>query len=146
MTKIRNIFSNGARFGGKLGVVKIGSRNVCPDTIIAAAAGSAGTLTRAQMNLYDYFKVDDTTGSTDQFHLPAEAELGEQFIIYAVTAFEIHPAVTLSEINGTASFGFNTVAKSTYTCTKTAHLLDEWSVVAVAEAGTVTTLTINVAK
>ena len=146
MTKIVNYWNNGGKNGTKTGLVKIGSHNVAPDTITALAAGSAPTISRANMNKYDYFKVDQGTGATNQFHLPDAAELGESFVIYAVSAFEMHPATTLSEMNGTASFGFNTVAKSVYYCTKTAHLLDEWSILAIAEAGSVTTLTINVAK
>lgn len=148
MTKIKNIFNNGKRFGAKLGVVNVGSRNVCPDTLLADAAGSAVVPTRAQMNQYDYFKVDDVNGSTDQFHLPDAAEVGESFILYAITPFEVHCEVTTGKINGTASFGFDTVAASLYQCTKTVDhaTIDEWSVLAVAEDGSVTTLTVNVAK
>lgn len=142
MTKIRNIFNNGKKNGGKLGIVNVNSYNVCPDTIVADAAGSAATLTRSQLNLYDFFKIDDTNGATDQFHLPDAAEVGESFVLYPLTAVEIHSQTATDEINGTASKGFNSVAKSMYFVTRTSAT--EWAVLAVAEAGSVTTLTVNV--
>jgi len=145
MTKIRNIFNNGKKFGAKLGVVNIGSYNVAPNTITALAAASAPTISRSDMNLYDYFKVDQGTGATNQFHLPDAAELGESFVIYAVTAFEMHTQTVGSEINGDNAGGFNTVAKSMYFCTKTAHSTDEWAILGIAEAGSVESITVNVA-
>lgn len=143
MTKIRNIFNNGKKNGGKLGVVNVNSYNVCPDTILADAAGSAAVLTRSQMNLYDFFKVDDVNGSTDQFHLPDAAEVGESFTVYALTAFEMHTETETDTINDTASFGFNTVAGSMYVCTKVTSTA--WIVIPWANDGTAEVLTINVA-
>jgi len=148
MTKIRNIFNNGQRFGAKTGVVKIGSYNVCPDTITTDAAGSAATLTRAQMNQYDYFKVARTNGATDQFHLPDAAEVGESFALYSILPFEVHCEVTTGEINGTGSLGFDTLAKALYICTKTVDhaTVDEWSVLQITEGGATTAVTVDVAK
>jgi len=144
MTQIKIYGSDGE--GSKSGLVGVKSFNIKPDKILCGAAGTtAGTITAADMKIYDFFKLNDINGSTDQFKLPAAAPLGTVLWLYPETAIEIHPEVALSEINGTASFGFNSVAKSLYCCMKTAHLLDEWHIVAFAEAGTVTTLTINVA-
>ena len=143
MTQIKIYGSDG--IGSKTGLVKVQSFNIKPDKVSCGAAGAtAGTLTVDDMARYDFFKLNDVNGSTDQFKLPAAAPLGTSFVLYPETAIEIHTAVVLAEINGTASAGFNSVAKSMYYCTKTAHLLDEWHVVAFAEAGTVTSLTINV--
>jgi hypothetical protein len=145
MTKIRNIFNNGKANGAKLGVVNVNSFNVCPDTITADA--TPATVTRAQLNQYDFFKVQQDTANTDEFDLPADAEVGDSFVIYALDAFEVRTESETAEINGAASAGFTTVAKSMYQCTKVPATgsVDEWRVVAIAENGSVTTLTVNVA-
>lgn len=145
MTKIRNIFNNGKRFGAKVGIVNVNGYNVCPDVITADA--SPATITRAQLNQYDFFKVQQDTANTDEFDLPDHAEVGESFTIYALDAFEVRTETDAAEINGATADGFTTVAKSMYICTKVppSSTADEWRVVAIAEDGSVTTLTVNIA-
>lgn len=145
MAKIWTIFNNGGKAKAKTGVVKVNSFNVCPDTIVAAP--TPATLTAEQLAKYDYFLVDQTSAATDEFDLPDAAEVGDVITLYAVSAFEVRTETDAAEINGVGSFGFTTVAKSTYTCTKVepSGSVDEWRVVAVAENGSVTTLTVNVA-
>ena len=145
MTKITNNFNDGSKAGAKLGVVNVNSYNVCPDIITADA--SPATITRAQLNQYDFFQVQQDTANTDEFDLPDHAEVGESFVIYALDAFEVRTETDAAEINGATADGFTTVAKSMYICTKVppSSTDEEWRVVAIAENGSVTTLTVNIA-
>jgi hypothetical protein len=141
MTKITNLYNLGSARGAKVGEVNVNGHNVCPDTITADA--TPATLTRDQLNQYDWFFVEQDTANTDEFDLPTSiTEIGESFVIYANDAFEIRTETETDEINGVGDKGFTTVAKSMYICTKVAAA--EWRVFAIAENGSVTTLTVNV--
>jgi hypothetical protein len=192
MTRIRNIFNNGVKDGGKLGKVEVNSYNVFPSVKYAKApwatstaytvgevvvsssvvytantahtsdgtafatdlalgywdaTPNAGTLTRAELNKYDFFKIDQVNAATNEFDLPDIAEVGDSFVLYAVNPFEVRTATDSDEINGAASFGFVTVAKSTYYCTRVpeSSSAKEWRVLAIAEDGSVTTVAVTIA-
>jgi len=140
MTKIRNIFNNGERFGAKTGVVQIGY-NVSPDTITADA--SPATVTRALMNQYNYFKVTRDTADTDEFDLPTAAAIGETITLYCVTGFELRTELDADKINNVPSKGLTTVTGDLVTCTKVAS--DNWMVTSLTILGAAVTLVAGVA-
>jgi hypothetical protein len=117
MTKIRNIFNNGKRFGAKLGVVNVG-HNICPDTITADA--TPAVLTVAQMNQYNYFNVTRDTADTDEFDLPDAAEVGYSMTLNCVTGFEIRTETDSDLINAVTNTGYTTTTNDIVYCTKVA--------------------------
>ena len=140
MTKIRNIFNNGKRFGAKLGEVQVG-HNVSPDTITADA--SPATVTVALMNQYNYFKVTRDTADTDEFDLPTDAEIGYSRTLYCVTGFEIRTELDADKINNVASKGYTFTTGDVVTCTKVAS--DNWQVTKVTVLAAVVTIVAGVA-
>ena len=129
MTKIINTLNNGNKNGAKVGAVNVNSFNVAPDTIVAAPV--AATIPLSDLNLYDYFKVAQTTAGTDEFDLPSAAAVGQVITLYAVSAFELRTETETDDINDVASLGYAVIAGDLMTCTKVT-----------ATAWTVTKLTI----
>ena len=141
MAKIWTIFNNGGKSNAKSGVAKINSFNVCPDTITAAP--TAATITQAQLNLYDYFKVAQTSAATDEFDLPDVAEVGDVITLYAVSAFELRTQTDADKINNVTATGYTTTAGDVLTCTKVAT--DNWMVTKLTILGAATTVVAGVA-
>lgn len=140
MTKIRNLFNNGKRFGAKLGSVNVNSFNVCPDTITAAVIPA--TLTRAQMNQYDYFNIG-SGGATNEFDLPDAAEIGEVLTLRATAAFELRTETDGNDINNVPDTGYATTAGDVLTCFKVTST--DWIVKKVTILGAAVTVVAGVA-
>ena len=140
MTKIRNIFNNGQRFGAKTGVVKVNSFNVCPDTVLAAA--TAVTLTRAQMNQYDYFTIT-SGGATNEFDLPDAAEIGEVLTLYAAAAYELRTETDGNDINNDPDVGYAVSLGETIRAYKVNTT--DWLVTSLSSAGAAVTVNATIA-
>ena len=115
MTKIKNIFNDGEKFGTRVGKLNVNG-NVYPSTI--SAAPTAASLTRADLNQYDYFKIAQTSASTDEFDLPDAAEVGEVITLFAVSAFELRTETDSNDINNVTNTGYTSTAGDVFTCFK----------------------------
>ena len=141
MAKIFNLFNNGGKANAKTGEVNVNSFNVSPDTVTAAPV--AATLTRGDINVYDYFKVAQTSAATDEFDLPTAANIGEVITIYAVSAFELRTELDADKINNVTAKGYATTAGDLLTCTKVAS--DNWMVTKLTILGAAVTIVAAIA-
>jgi len=117
MTQIISDKNNGSANGTLLGMVQIGW-NVCPDSITAAP--TAATLTQAQLNKYNYFNLLQTDADTDEFDLPALADIGDMIALYSEEVVEIRTTTEADLINAVGSQGFTTTAGDLVICIKVA--------------------------
>jgi hypothetical protein len=140
MTKIINVLNNGNKDGALTGVVEVGF-NVCPDNITAAP--TPATLTRSQLNKYNYFKVAQTSASTDEFDLPDAAAIGEKITLYAVSAFELRTETDSNDINNVTNTGYTTTAGDVLTCWKVNAT--DWMVTKLTILGAAVTVVAGVA-
>ena len=107
MAQIISDKNNGSRNGTLMGLVQVGW-NVCPDEVTAAP--TAATLTQAQINKWNYFTIGNTSGATDEFDLPALANVGQSFAFFCEDTCEIRTTTETDTINAVASKGFTPLA------------------------------------
>jgi len=140
MAKIKLVQNDGGKKEAKVGAVKVNSFNVSPDTVVAAPV--AVTLSKGDLNLYDYFNVDQTSADTDEFDLPSAADIGDVITLYSVDVFELRTELDADKINNVASKGYTTVVGDVLTCTKVAS--DNWMVTSLTILGAAVTVVATV--
>ena len=115
MTQFISTFNDGNKDKTLTGLVQIGF-NVCPTTIEADA--TPATLTQAQLNKYNYFKIAQDDAATDEFDLPDAAAIGQKITLFAVSAFELRTETDSNDINNVTNTGYTTTAGDVLTCFK----------------------------
>ena len=118
MTKIKAIFNAGGKKKAKTGLVNIKSSNVCPTNVVAGVSGSPTLLSVDDMNLYDYFVVEQVGAATDEIALPDDAPIGTRFTLYMSEIAIIQTETDAAEINGVPSKGYTTLALDLIECIK----------------------------
>lgn len=141
MAKIISVLNSGGAKEARVGAVKVNSFNVSPDTIIADA--SPATISAGDLNLYDYFLIDQDDADTDEFDLPSAAEIGDVITLFAVDVFELRTELDADKINNVADKGYQTTVGDVLTCTKVAS--DNWMVTSLTILGAAVTVVAAIA-
>jgi len=108
MTKIRNIFNNGSKYGGKTGIVRVDGGNLLKGGNVLAVA-TTGTVIRNDnhLNRADYFQCNQTSAGTDLLLLPDNGAAWGTGTAYVVNEKVVEEEVTyLCVVAHTANASF----------------------------------------